>query len=168
MTPINKFEDFHGKVRWIHAVALNNFGRWSITLEPDQKALERIRELQAEGLKNTLRKDDDGVWSVNFHRDPNKTIRGKIITFAAPKVIGPDGLPMDGSKIGRGSDVTARVEVYRSGPKSMYKYVACRWDAVRVDSLVPFNVDRDMGKDEAEALKNLNAAAKPDWMSGWD
>lgn len=154
--------DVHGKVKFIHAVNLSKFDKWTITIYPDPKSLEVIRDLQADGLKNQLKKDDDGYYT-SFHREPNKKIRGVVKAFAAPRVLDKDGKTlMDGMKIGWGSDVTVRLEVYKSSPTSLYKYIAARWDSLRVNNLVPFEIDRDMPPAEAEAMKSLLNAEEPE------
>lgn len=127
---------------------------------PDTKGLEIIRELQAEGLKNVLKKDEDNQYFISFHRDPTKMMRGKLVSFAQPKVIDNEGKPMDGNLIGWESDVTCRLEVYKSAPNSAYRYVGARWDSLRVDNLVPW-VKEQLGPDEREAHDSLVKAEEP-------
>lgn len=156
--------DIHGKVKFIHAVNLNKYGKWSITIYPDAKSLEKIRELQADGLKNILKKDqgDPDGYYISFHREPTKPMRGKVVAFPAPVVIDKDGQPMDGSTIGWGSDVTVRVEIYRSTPASQYKYVACRWDKLRVDNHIPFSAEKQLPPMEAAEMKSMAEAEEPE------
>lgn len=156
----SKFIDIHGKVKFIHAVRLNKYNRWSITLYPTEDGMKLLRELKSEGLKNEFQRDDDGDY-MSFHRDPEKLMRGKMQAFAAPRVIGPDGNPMDGSRVGWGSDVTCRLDYYKSGPKSTYKYSACRWDSLRVDNLVPFEPESMLPPVEAAEVKSLKEAEEP-------
>jgi len=155
-----KLIDIHGKVKFIHAVSLNKYNRWSITLYPTPESMKVVRELKAEGLKNEIQRDDDGDY-ITFHRDPQKMMRGKVVAFTAPRVIDKDGVLMDGHKVGWGSDVTCRVEFYKSTPQSPYKYAAVRWDSLRVDNLVPFEATRDLPPAEAEAVKSLQQAEEP-------
>ena len=156
----SKIIDIHGKVKFIHAVTLNKYNRWSITLYPTPESMALLRELKADGLKNEFQRDDDGDY-MSFHRDPTKVMRGKVVAFAAPKVIDRDGALMDGHKVGWGSDVTVRLEYYKSTPQSPYKYAAVRWDSLRVDNLVPFEAIRDLPPAEAEAVISLQNAEEP-------
>lgn len=156
--------DIHGKVKYIHAVNMSQFNKWSITIEPDAKSLEVVKGWIAEGLKNELKKNEANEYYISFHRDPEKTMRGKKVAFAAPRVIDRDGKIFDGSLIGRGSDVTCRLDVYRSTPQSPYKYIAARWDSLRVDELVPWESTRDLSPEEAgkvESLKHAQEAVDP-------
>jgi len=157
----SNLEDFHGKIKFIHAVNMNKYDKWSVTFYPDSKSLDRIRELQAEGIKNVMKKDDDGYY-IQFSREPTKLIRGKVVAFAAPKVVDRDGQPFDGNKIGWGSDATIRLEVYQHGTPNGGKAKAARWDSIRVDNLIPFNAEKQWTKEEQAAVKSLKEAKEPD------
>lgn len=121
-----------GKVKFIHAGELNKYNKWSVTLYLDKDGIEKIRELQAEGLRNVIKRDDDGDY-ISFHRDPSNPR-----AHTPPKCIDAEGKPIDGSTIGWNSDVEVSLDVYKSGPKSQYKYVAIRWEGVKVHNLVPY------------------------------
>lgn len=131
------FIDIHGKVKFIHAVKLNKYNRWSVTIYPTPESVKLLRELKAEGLKNEFQRDDGGDY-MSFHRDPEKVFLDKVRRFECPVVKDKDGKVIDGHTIGWGSDVTVRLEYYKSTPKSRYKYAACRWDSLVVHELVPF------------------------------
>lgn len=147
--------DVKGKIKYIHAVNLNKYGDWSITIYPDTPSLEIIRDYQAKGWKNVMKKDDDGYF-IQFKRSPTKMMRGKVVAFTAPKVVGPDNQPMDGTKVGWGSDGIVRLEVYQHGTPSGGKAFACRWDSLKITNLVPFEVDKsDWTDEEKENIKDL-------------
>lgn len=152
--------DVHGKLKYIHATSFNKYDKWSVTFYPDSKSLEKIRELQAEGVKNVMKKDDDGYF-IQFSREPTKLMRGKVVAFAAPKVIDREGKPFDGNKIGRGSDATIRLDVYTHPTPNGGRAKAARWDSIRIDNLVEYEVDRDLPPAEAEAVKSLAKAEEP-------
>lgn len=154
--------DVHGKVKYIHAVNFSKYDKWTVTIYPDATSLELIRGLQADGLKNNLKKDEENQYYVSFHRDPTKMMRGKLVSFAQPKVVDKEGKLMDGSLIGWESDVTVRLEVYRSAPNSAYRYVGARWDSLRVNNLVPWESTRELGPEEQEAHDSLVKASEPD------
>ncbi len=137
-----------GKCKWAHVTRLNRFEEWSLELWPTPEDLEVIRELQSRGLKNTMRKDEDG-YNIRFKRSPKRDIRlrtgeVKTLIFSPPTVAMSDGSPLpSGVSIGNGSDVTVILEVYTHGTPGGGKAVAARLEGVRVDNLVPFNPDSD-------------------------
>lgn len=148
--------DVFGKIKYIHAVNLNKYGSWSVTIYPDQKSLDIIRDLQAEGLKNVMKKDDDGYF-MQFKRDPSKVMRGKVIAFTAPKVVDAEGKLFDGNKVGWGSDAIVRLEVYTHAvPNTQKRAKAARLDSIKVVNLIPFEIDKsDWTDDEKENIKDL-------------
>lgn len=154
--------DVFGKIKYIHAVNFNKFGDWSVTIYPDTKSLEVIREYQAKGWKNVMKKDDDGYY-IQFKRAPTKMMRGKLVAFTAPKVVDIDGKPFDGMKIGWGSDAIVRLEVYQHGTPNGGKAYACRWDSIKVTNLVPFEMDKsDWSEEEKENIKSLTNVPEPE------
>lgn len=155
--------DVQGKVKYIHAVTFNKYDKWAVVIEPTLPSLEKIRDLQAQGLKNVMKKDENNVYYIQFSREPTKLMRGKVVAFAAPTVLDSSGEIMDGSKVGRGSDVTVRLEVYQHGTPNGGKSKAARWDSLRVDNLIPWEIDKDMGPTEAAAAKDLLNSPQPVW-----
>lgn len=150
-----KLVDVRGKIKYIHAVNLNKYGDWSITIYPDNPSLEIIRDYQAKGWKNVMKKDDDGYF-IQFKRSPTKMMRGKVVAFTAPKVVDNEGKPFDGLKVGWGSDGIVRLEVYQHGTPNGGKAFACRWDSLKVTNLVPFEIDKsDWTDEEKENIKDL-------------
>lgn len=145
-----------GKVSWFKAQTTNKWNKYSTQIHPTPKDLEVIRDLQAEGLKNVIKKDEDGYF-VNFTRPVSKEFRsGKIITFAPPVVTDKDGVVYDGP-VGNGSDATLTIEVYEFEPPGGGKAKAARWVAARIDNLVPYEPNRDMNSYEKEATQGLQA-----------
>lgn len=155
--------DVKGKVKYIHAVGFNKYDAWSVVIEPDVPSVTKIIDLKADGVKNVLKKDDNNVYYIQFRRDPTKLINGKVVAFAAPRVFDEKGVLMDGNKVGRGSDVTVRLEVYQHGTPSGGKSKAARWDSLRVDNLIEWNPNNDMPPSEAEAANDLINSPKPVW-----
>lgn len=155
--------DVQGKIKFVHAVAFNKYDKWSVVFYPNQTSLEVIRDLQAQGVKNVMKKDDDGYF-IQFSREPTKLMRGKVIAFTAPKVIDKEGKLFDGNKIGRGSDATIRLEVYQHGTPSGGKAKAARWDSIRIDELIPWDPDKSLTAEEAENVKSLTESpAQEPW-----
>src|SRR5258708_15884757 len=147
--PFNKttFEYIQGKVKWFRPVIVNQWNKWSTQIHPNDAGVELIRELQAKGLKNQLKKDEDGYY-VSFTRPATKTIKsGKTIAFAPVEVFDKDGVPFTGA-VGNASDVTLKIEVYKHETPTGKKAVAARWVSARIDNLVPYEPDRDHTADQ--------------------
>jgi hypothetical protein len=153
--------DVQGKIKFMHAVNLNKFEKWSVTFYPTPASLEYLRDLQSQGLKNVIKKDDDGYY-VNFNRDPQKVIKGKVIAFSSPRIVDKDGQNMDGNRIGRGSDATIRLEVYEYQTPTGGRSKAARWDSARIDNLIPWDPDTMLDSKEAEKVKDLASSPEPE------
>lgn len=144
-----------GKVSWFRPKVPNKWNKWSVQIHPDDKSLELIRELQAQGAKNVIKKDDDGYF-VTFTRPVTKeTSTGKILSFTPVEVFDKDGNKFDGN-VGNGSDVTLKLEVYQHATPGGGKAKAIRWVSARIDNLVPFEKDRDLNSFEKEAHDGLD------------
>lgn len=156
--------DVEGKIKYIHGVNLNKYGKWAITVYPTPKSLDIIRDLQADGLKNVMKKDDDGYY-ITFSREPTKLMRGKVVAFTAPKIVDADGKLMDGNKVGWTSDAIVRLEVYSHPvPNTQKRAKAARWDSLKVTNLVPFEVDKsDWSEEEKENIKDLAQKEPEPW-----
>lgn len=143
-----------GKVSWLKSKMTNKWNKYSVQIHPNAEGLEIIRGLQAEGLKNNLKKDDDGYY-VNFTRPATKEFRsGKVVTYAPPDVFDTAGKPFDGG-VGNGSDATLKIEVYQHETPGGGKAKAARWVSARIDNLVPYEPDRDLTDDQKEAASGL-------------
>lgn len=126
------------------------FDCWSMRLYPDKDSLETLRDLQGRGLKNQLKKDEDG-WYCTLRRPTKKQYKSILKVFEPPLIIDKDNQPFDGFKIGNTSDVTVKLEVYEySAPGGGGKSIACRLETVKINDLVPRN----------DIEENLNAAQK--------
>lgn len=131
---------------------------WQAAVYPTKDSLERIREMQGEGLKNVLKKEEDGY--VTRFRCPTFRTRkdGTVWTFSPPKVEDVQGRPIDGDAVGAGSDVTLKLEVYEHPTPQGGRAIAARLVGVRVDSLIEFNPDTDYTEEEQEQRKGLREA----------
>ena len=152
MTYKNEWVYLEGKVSWVQAHKPNQWGKWSMQLYLSQKSLEFLRELIAEkGLKNQIKKDDDG-WFIRISRPTQLTLKtGKIVGMTQPEIFNGNLPIMDGDKIvgyhpltepvGNGSDGVVKLDLYSynipmtEGKKGF----ALRWNSLRIDTLVPFN-----------------------------
>ncbi len=143
-----------GKVSWVKHITPNQWDKWSLTLHPNTESLEKIRDLQAEGLKNVIKKDEDGYY-CSFSRPCTKLMRGAVVGLTPPVVMDKDGNPMDGVAIGNGSDGTVKLEVYQHATPGGGKAKAARWVSLRIDNLIPFNPETDYPEAQAELAEGL-------------
>src|SRR3569833_622801 len=124
-----------GKCKWFRNKVPNQWNKYSHQIYPNPKGVELLRELQADGMKNVIRKDEDG-WYTNFGRPVVKeTSTGKKIGFEPPEVFDMDGVPFDGL-VGNGSDITTKIVVYPYD-FNCKKVIGFRWFSSRVYILVP-------------------------------
>lgn len=153
---------FKGKAKWAKHTTPDKFGNWKITIYLDDEGYKKVLDLQKEGLKNVLGKDEDGNF-VTFRRAQQKMIRGKVVGFAPPEVLNPDGTPLRDVLVGNGSDVTVKVEVYAYKPPVGNPAKAARLMSIRVDNLVPFELSRDFDEDQAKQVGGLLEQPKPNF-----
>jgi len=131
---------------------------WMANIYPTKDSLERIREMQGEGLKNVLKKEEDGYFT-RFRCPTFRTRKdGTVWTFTPPKIEDINGRPIDGDIVGAGSDVTLKLEVYEHPTPSGGRAIAARLVGVRVDNLVEFNPDIDLDDEGKEQVKGLREA----------
>lgn len=153
-----KMEDVYlkGKVKWFRHDQPNQWFKWAHVLYPDALSLEKLRDLQAEGVKNVIKKDEDGYF-VQISRPTSITVRGQLVGMAPPQVTMEDGIRLlpEGKRVGNGSDVMTTVEVYEHRiPSSDKKAKAMRWKATRIDNLVAYDIT-DRTPAEQEQIKGL-------------
>lgn len=151
-----------GKVSWVKAVTPNDWDKWTVTLHPDAESLEVIRELQADGIKNRMKKDDDGYF-IQFSRPTTIELRKGVKTgVTPPEVVDSNGAPLEGVAIGNGSDATVKLEVYSHPTPGGGRAKAARWAALRIDNLIPFNRDTDYpDQDRKEVSEGLREQPQP-------
>lgn len=135
-----------GKAKWVSHDKINEWGKWTMVLYPDEASITLIRDLQAQGTKNVIKKDDDG-YNVRLARPHEFKFNGRIKGMSPPLVLdGSQPLPGGGyaplinTPIGNGSDCTVKMEVYEHRvPNSPGKKAkAMRWESIRIDNLIPF------------------------------
>jgi hypothetical protein len=147
-------------LKWLRPKQLNPWGNWSVQLYFDPESLETFNKLRSEGLRNDLRKDEDGYFA-NFSRPSSKVIRGRTVLFDPPVVIDNDGKPLT-EDVGNGSMGTLKLMVYpfnfmnKSG-------IAARWEAVKVTDFKPFNKDQDFTPSQEKQLGKLDQKTGPEF-----
>lgn len=153
-----------GKGKWVRPHVPDPWGNYKMVLYPDAASLDLIRKLSKPlddgtlGIKNVISKDEDGEY-ITIKRPTEKNYGGQIKGFAPPEVVDANNLPLRETNIGNGSDVTAKIVVYKhaipgsktGGPKGR----ACRWEALRVDNLVPYEGKKDFTDEENQHLQGM-------------
>ncbi len=140
--------ELKGKFDWVKAVELNKYGKWSLELYPDNDSLEKLRELQAEGIKNVIKKDDEG-YHLQISRPPTIEFqKGVVQSVVPPRVRDKDKQPLPSNiRIGSGSDGVVAVEIYTHRiPNTERRAKAMRLYGIEVHNLVPLEVN-DIGVD---------------------
>jgi len=113
-------------------------GKWSAQLLPDAESLEIIRDLQAEGLKNVLKKNDENKYFTNFSRVFQKTDKeGKIIkTWTPPYTLDANNENLDPKILGNGSKGEIHLDVYEHPTPTGGKAKAARLEGVKITEVV--------------------------------
>jgi len=162
---MTEFVYIKGKTKWFKHIIPDTFVRpdgtkqeaWKHTIWPDEESLDAIRKLQAQGLKNVLKIDDDGYY-ITFSRQTKVKRQGQEIPQDRPLVLLNDGKTQYGDPVGNGSVITTKLEVYQHGiPGSTKKAKAARWLSTRIDELVPYAPNFDPG---SELTRSEQRAAK--------
>lgn len=152
-----------GKLSWVKTQVPDEWGKWKCTLHPNDESLNKIRDLQAEGLKNVLKKDEDG-YLITFSRPTQKLMKGKVVGMAPPEILMADGkTPLQGVLVGNGSDGTLKLEVYSHGTPGGGKAKAARLLSIRVDNLIPFEINRDFDRNQKDKVAGLEEV-KPEQL----
>lgn len=150
-----------GKLSWLKFTVPDEWNKWKVTIHPNAEGLEKIRELQTEGVKNVLKKDEDGYFTT-FSRPTSKMIKGKVVGLAPPELLQADGkTPLTGVLVGNGSDGVVKLEVYSHGTPGGGKAKAARLLSAKIDNLIPFELKRDFSAGQQEAVAGL-ADQKPE------
>lgn len=149
-----------GKTKWFRPDVPNEWGKWNHVIYLDDASVNKMRDLQAEGVKNVMKKDEEGLY-MTFSRSTEMTRLGKKEGLKPPIVVDQNNEPIN-VRVGNGSDVTTKLEVYSHRvPGSTKMAKAVRWKASRIDNLVPFEGKKDFMEDEAKAVEGLAEQPKP-------
>lgn len=145
--------DIRGKIKWHRPDVVNQWGKYATVIYPIPEDLEKLRDLQAEGLKNVIKKDEDGYY-VSFTRPASKTYGNQVKGFAPPMVFEKDGKTPLKAQVGNGSAGVITLEVYShrvpNGPQGATAKAA-RWKSSTIHDLIVYNPDTDNGAQENEA-----------------
>lgn len=133
-----------GTVKHFYYDKLTQWGKWSHVLYLDNESLQKALDLKKRGMKNEINKDDDGYY-INLHRPSEYKFRHRVQTMTPPIVLCKDGTTLMKEQVGNGSRVTTKISVYatKSG-------IGIRWEASKIDDLIPWDISRDYMKYDAK------------------
>lgn len=152
------YEFFQGKGKWarldVPDTKFDLAGRWSIVQYLNNEGINKFLDLKKLGLKNQLKKDDDGTL-VTWARPCQKMIRGKLKAFEPVQIVDKEGRPMPRTtQIGNGSDVTCKIEIYFYNTPQKVEACAARLVSVRIDNLIEYTKE-DLTPNQEKAVKGL-------------
>lgn len=160
-----------GTLSWVRDRTPDEWGNYKATIHPDSESLEKVRELAAEGVKNVIKKDENGYY-VTYKRPVQKMINGKVVGFIPVILLDgsqklPDGsfAPMRDVNVGNGSTGVMKLQVYEHRTPGGGKAKAARLESIRVDNLVPFQSKAEFSEEELRITKGLDQ--QPDSDPGW-
>lgn len=140
-----------GKIKWCkHIRPDTEYNKWSVVMYITGEELEKVREWQGMGIKNKLKKDDADGWYITLSRKTSITVKGREVGLEPPRVVDPEGKPID-KPIGNGSDGVAKCVLWSS---KNYPGKNLRWEALRIDNLIEFTPEKDF-VDGGEGIKEL-------------
>ena len=136
-------------------VYLSGVAKWAKVHDPDTKfdpegsySLDLFLDDASQAVYDTVglqlkKREEDGEYFYSFKRRHAGQKFGEDHVFGPPAVFGEDGRTRFTGKIGNGSVVTVKLEVYDSR-----KGRAHRLDSVRVDELVPYDGETTISPDD--------------------
>lgn len=154
-----------GKVNWCYYNRLNKWGKWSTDVYFDDESLKIWEKLKTPpGVKNELKQDEDGKYAT-FSREPQRTIRGKIVLMDPVKAVDANDAPFH-DNIGNGSDCDVVLQTYTwDGKPGVAPGRAARFHAIKVYNLVTFEPKKDYTELEITNLRGLDK--RPPMTNGW-
>jgi len=122
---------------------------WSCTVYPDKESLEIIREMQADGIKNKVKKDDKG-WFIKFSRPTQKVNKeGKVTkVFDAPFVVDESGAVV-GGPISNGAIGTLKIDLYEHPVKGGTSHAA-RLEGIKLHDYKIYGADAPVAAPKQE------------------
>lgn len=114
---------------------------WSTIIYPTKDSLEKIREMQAEGIKNKLKKHETKGWYAKFSIPTEKFKGGKVIqTFDAPRVVDQEGKVIPGL-VANGAKGFMKVDLYTHPIQGGGTSKAARFMSLKLTEWKPYSSD---------------------------
>lgn len=144
-----EYEYISGKARWAKFFVPSKFNKYAVDINLDNASLGKVLELKKRGIKNKIKKDEDGYWITLSSPSRIDTRTGPKV-MQPPTVVNKDGSPWDPKiGIGNGSDVICKVWIrsYKN-PSTQTPETAIRLYGVKIENHVPFNPKSDFEDDK--------------------
>ena len=145
-----------GKIKWCKHLRPDTTyppGKWSVVMYIEGEELDKVRKWQSQGIKNSVKFDDEEGWYITLSRKTSITVKGREVGLEPPKVIDKEGVPIS-TMVGNGSDGIAKCILWSFNPMPGISGKALRWEALRVDNMIPFDSNKDY-PDGGESIKTL-------------
>jgi hypothetical protein len=138
MFPANEAVILRGTAKYAKLTGLDQYGKWSCCIYPDEESMQKIHKLKSEGVRNDLRHDDDG-YCVTFSRPAVIKTKAKgDIPLDPVKVYDHEDHTLDGGYVEDGADITMKLETYGGkSPTGYGTYKAARLVAIKVHGVKP-------------------------------
>lgn len=136
-------------------------GKWSVDMYIEGLELEKVREWQSLGIKNSVKKDpNENAWYIRLSRKCALVTRdGRKRGLEPPFVyqqVGENKIPIT-TLVGNGSTGVAKCHLWRFNPEPHIKGIALRWESLRIDNLIKYDADHDMTAiDNKNMLENMD------------
>src|SRR6266852_3378622 len=101
-----------GQCKYAKLMSLDQWGKWSCSIYPDQESMIKIHKLISEGVKNKLNKDDDG-YRITFSRPAKlKTKLKGEVDIDPVQVMDAEDYVLTDKIIPDGEDIIMKLETY--------------------------------------------------------
>ena len=131
-----------GKLDWTRVVTPEEYeGKktWSTTVYPNAAGIQTVMEIKAEGVKNNLKKAEDGSWYIKFSRPVEIKKKDKVVKVLQPPVVTDmEGNIIDGYTIGNGSEGIVTLDLYTHPMKGGTTSKAARLERIKITKLVKY------------------------------
>lgn len=123
-----------GTAKYAKLGSLDQWGKYSCCIYPDQESQTKIHKLISEGIKNKFRKDDEGQYCITFSRPEKIKVGTKGETVLPPVVVeNAEGHVIKETYIEDGADITMKLECYGGkNPTGFGNYKAARLAGIRL------------------------------------
>lgn len=125
-----------GTAKFSKLTNLDVWGKWSCTIYPDQESMVKVHKLIADGIKNKIRKDDDG-YCITFSRAAKINTKSKGEVDMSPvEVTDENDMIIKDKFVQDGSDITMKLDTYGGPSASGFGlYKAARLSAIKVHGI---------------------------------
>ena len=124
-----------GTAKYAKLTKLDQWGKWSCSIYPDEESMPKVHKLISEGVKNKLNKDEDG-YRITFSRPAVIMTKTKGDIELEPVVVeDAEGNVVTDPFVEDGADITMKLECYGgASPAGRGTYKAARLAGIKLHS----------------------------------